>query len=138
MWMRNLYALAGLALALCAGPALAADGRVEACLDRATTLEQRECVQALVRAAAGELDQAYRGALDAAARDTTAPGPGAFARRRDAIVRSQQAWEAYRDAECRGVADTGAGSGRLVWVFGCLAEKTLERIAELRTPFFAR
>jgi hypothetical protein len=30
------------------------------------------------------------------------------------------------------------GSGRFVWAYGCLAEKTLERIDELKVPFEQR
>ena len=55
-----------------------------------------------------------------------------------AIAASQRAWEAYREAECRGVVGRGEGSGRMVWVFGCLTEKTRERIRELETPFYQR
>ena len=55
-----------------------------------------------------------------------------------AIAASQRAWEIYRDAECRDVVGRGGGSGKMVWVFGCLAEKTRERIRELNTPFYQR
>jgi uncharacterized protein YecT (DUF1311 family) len=55
-----------------------------------------------------------------------------------AIAASQRAWEIYRDAECRDVVGRGGGSGSMVWVFGCLAEKTRERIRELEAPFYQR
>jgi hypothetical protein len=44
----------------------------------------------------------------------------------------------YRDAECVGLVGLGGGSGRPVWVYGCLAEKTFERMRELKVPFDQR
>jgi uncharacterized protein YecT (DUF1311 family) len=79
--------------------------------------------------------------LDAAAvAEKTAPTSGnqTAPNWSDAVVASQKAWQAYRDAECWGVVARPGGSGRLVWAYGCLAEKTLERIQELRVPFYQR
>ena len=33
------------------------------------------------------------------------------------------------------VLGRGGGSGRMVWVFGCVVERTWARICELKTPF---
>ena len=73
-------------------------------------------------------------AAEADARTSNSGDGGAAA----AIAASQRAWEIYRDAECRDVVGRGGGSGRMVWEFGCLAEKTRERIRELNTPFDQR
>jgi uncharacterized protein YecT (DUF1311 family) len=54
------------------------------------------------------------------------------------VIESQQAREAYRDAECRGVVGRGGGSGTMVWVLGCLAEKVRARTQELEVPFEQR
>jgi uncharacterized protein YecT (DUF1311 family) len=139
---RGLAGLCGIAALLClAGPATADDDRVKACLDLNTTLEQRQCAQDLFRAATAELDQIYRRVLDAATvAEKTAPGGGNQTAPSwpDAIVASQKAWEAYRDAECWDVVGRPGGSGRLVWAYGCLAEKTVERVRELRVPFYQR
>lgn len=55
-----------------------------------------------------------------------------------AVTESQRAWETYRDAECRGIVGRGGGSGRLVWVLGCLAEKAKARTKELNVPYDQR
>ena len=101
------------------------------CLKSVTGSEQKQCTQALFRQAVEELEKAYTGVLEKAARVDADPGNSTSA----AIAESQRAWEIYRDAECRGV---GGGSGRMVWVFGCLAETTRERLRELNAPFYQR
>jgi uncharacterized protein YecT (DUF1311 family) len=132
----------GAALCLClVRPAAADDDRVKACLDQSTTAEQRECARDLYRAASAELDEAYRRRLDAAAAaESAGPSPEAkgLPSWPEAIAASQRAWEAYRDAECWGVVGRPGGTGAAVWAYGCLAEKTFERIAELKVPFYQR
>jgi uncharacterized protein YecT (DUF1311 family) len=107
---------------------------VRACLDRMTGGEQKQCIEQVYRAASVELDAVYRSVMDAAGK---LDGSGSVTSRAAMIARSQGAWESYRDAECRGVVGLG-GSGGAVWFYGCLAEKTLERIQELKVPFFQR
>ena len=116
---------------LAARPVLAESNAVRACLDGMTGAEQKQCTEAVYRAATAELETLYRGAVDAAVRPD---GSGRAA----AIAASQAAWEAYRDAECVGLVGLGGGSGRSVWVYGCLAEKTFERMRELKVPFDQR
>ena len=118
-------------LVLGAGPAFAESKSVRACLDGMTGAEQKQCTEAVYHAAAAELETLYRRAVDAALRPD-------MSGRAAAIAASQAAWEAYRDAECRGLVGLGGGSGRPVWVYGCLAEKTFERMRELRVPFDQR
>jgi uncharacterized protein YecT (DUF1311 family) len=129
-------------LAFAANPALASKARVKACIDLNSNAEQRDCAQALYRDASKELDELVRRRLDEAeATDKAPPLPGAPPQPqslRDAIAASQKAWEAYRDAECRGVVGRPGGSGRLTWAYGCLAEKTLQRIEEVKVPFDQR
>ena len=107
---------------------------VQACLDKMTGGEQKQCTERLYRSASDKLDAVYRSVLDRASRSGKDGGPGQAA----AITASQKAWQAYRDAECNGVVGDGDGSGSQVWRFGCLAEKTFERIQELQTPFYQR
>jgi uncharacterized protein YecT (DUF1311 family) len=118
-------------LVLGAGPVFAESKSVRACLDGMTGAEQKQCTEAVYRAAAAELETLYRRAVDAALRPDVSG-------RAAAIAASQAAWEAYRDAECRGLVGLGGGSGRPVWVYGCLAEKTFERMRELKVPFDQR
>jgi uncharacterized protein YecT (DUF1311 family) len=118
-------------LVLAARPVFAQSNAVRACLDGMTGAEQKQCTEAVYRAATAQLETLYRGAVDAALRPDVSG-------RAAAIAASQAAWEAYRDAECRGLVGLGGGSGRSVWVYGCLAEKTFERMRELKVPFDQR
>ena len=122
-------------LSLAASPAAAQNDAVRACLDKMTGNEQKECTEKLYRAAAAELDAIYRNLVNSAAKRNES---GAEPSRATALTKSQNSWEVYRDAECWGVVGMAGGSGRMVWVYGCLAEKTFERIGELRTPFYQR
>ncbi len=118
--------------------ARADDADLAQCLNAPTGSEQKQCTQALFQSAVEEMKQVHarvmEKAAEADARNAGAGDGGAAA----AIAASQRAWEVYRDAECRDVVGRGGGSGRMVWVFGCLAEKTRERIRDLNTPFDQR
>jgi len=127
--------LIGPALAmLIAAPAAAANGAVQACFAKMTGGEQKSCMEALQRAARAELDGVYRAVLESARKRESATFSEAAA-----IEASQKAWEAYRDAECRGRIGGGSwGSGTAAMVMGCYAEKNYERIQELKAPFDQR
>ena len=124
-----------------AAPAAAESEAVKACLDLFSSSEQKQCAEALYRAASVELDQALLRVIervsqaDRRAVDSNASDPASWAA---AVRKSQSSWQAYRDAERWGVVGHGGGSGRMTWVWGCLAEKTLERAGELKTPFYQR
>jgi uncharacterized protein YecT (DUF1311 family) len=118
--------------------ARADDADLAKCLNSPTGSEQKQCTQALFQNAAEEMKQVYAGVMEKAAEaDTRTSGSGDDSAAA-AIGESQRTWEIYRDAECQGVVGHGGGSGKMVWVFGCLAEKTRERIRELNTPFYQR
>lgn len=121
--------------------ARAQDATLARCLDAADGGEQKRCTQELFRQSADELKTTYANVLEkAAAADARRPqsGNAADGSAVAAIAESQRVWETYRDAECKGVVGRGGGSGRMVWVFGCLAEKTRDRIRELNIPFYQR
>ena len=129
-------------LFLATSPAAADNARVKVCFALNSNAEQRDCAQALYRDASKELDEIVRGKLEEAdASDKAPPQFGAVPQKQsfhDAIAASQKAWEAYRDAECWGVVGRPGGSGSFTWGFGCAAEKTLERIEEVKVPFYQR
>jgi uncharacterized protein YecT (DUF1311 family) len=104
------------------------DVQIQSCFDLFTNLEQKRCLEGQYRNAAVELETAYAHALERASKGDEA----------SAIAESQRAWEIYRDAECKGVVGSGTGSGRMTWVWGCLAEKTKQRTIELNVPFYQR
>ncbi|WP_051389996.1 lysozyme inhibitor LprI family protein [Bradyrhizobium sp. Ec3.3] len=124
------------------GQAIAEDVRVKGCFDRRSNAEQRDCLHDLYRAAQAELDQLYRQTIEdktvreAEARAQNPLPPGSSWAER--IAASQKAWEGYREAECWGVVGQPGGSGSRTWAYGCLAEKTFERISELKVPFDQR
>jgi uncharacterized protein YecT (DUF1311 family) len=116
----------------------ASDGAPTSCGDLPSGFEQRQCAELRYREASGQLREVYERVLRRAADAPSPPGAPDDKGRAVAISESQRAWEAYRDAECRGVVGRGAGSGRVVWVLGCLAEKAGARAQELNEPFDQR
>jgi uncharacterized protein YecT (DUF1311 family) len=121
-------------------PALtrADDADIVRCLNAPTGGEQKQCTQALFQNAADEMKQTYAGVMEKAAEADARNSPSGDGSSSSAIAESQRAWEIYRDAECKGVVGRGGGSGRMVWISGCLAKKTRERIRELNAPFYQR
>jgi uncharacterized protein YecT (DUF1311 family) len=117
-----------------ATPAAATHAAIQGCFEKQSGGEQKTCMAAVHRAARGELDAVYRGILERArARETATYRPAA------AIEKSQNAFEAYRNAECGEVIGGGSwGSGTAVMVMGCYAEKDYQRIQELKVPFDQR
>lgn len=118
--------------------ARAEDADLVRCLNAPTGSEQKQCTQALFQSAAEELKKTYAGVLEKAAEAEARTSGSSDGSSSSAISESQRAWEVYRDAECRGVVGRGGGSGRMVWISGCLVEKTRERIRELNAPFYQR
>jgi uncharacterized protein YecT (DUF1311 family) len=117
----------------------AADVAPMSCGDLPSGFEQKQCAELRYREASGRLREVCERVLRRAAGAQSAPGAPDGKGRAVAISESQRAWEAYRDTECRGVVGRGsAGSGRMVWVLGCLAEKTDARVQELNEPFDQR
>jgi uncharacterized protein YecT (DUF1311 family) len=102
----------------------------------ATGSEQKQCVEIRYRRRADEVKGAYGQVLDRASKaDIEHPASGDQKSWKTAVTESQRAWEAYRDAECRGVVGRGDGSGTMVWVLGGLAEKARTRAKELKAPY---
>ncbi len=122
-------------VSMLASLAQAEDADLARCLNSPTGSEQKQCTLALYQSAAEEMKLTLAGVLQRAAEYDAPSTDGGLAA---AISASQRAFEAYRDAECTGVVGRGEGYGRMAWVNGCLAEKTRERIHELRVPFYQR
>jgi uncharacterized protein YecT (DUF1311 family) len=120
----------------------AGSGGFAECANRLSTGEQKVCAEAAFKTSERDMHSAYQAAIDRASKaDTREPSTDAGSEANSwpaAVTESQRAWEAYRDAECRDVVGYGEGSGRMVWVWGCLSEKNEERTRELRVPFYQR
>jgi uncharacterized protein YecT (DUF1311 family) len=123
--------LIGAAMAVAiASPATATNAAVQACFDKLTGGEQKECMAEVQRAARAELEATFRAVLDTARRSD--------ASRAAAIEAAQTTWQAYRDAECGLIGGGTRGSGTAIMVMGCYAEKDFERARELKVPFSQR
>lgn len=91
--------------------------RIDAsCAARATTAAMIECIAADHARQDRRLNRAYRAAQAALP-----------ASRRTALTRAQRAWIAFRDAECRFVADPQGGSVARIAANDCLRRLTAER-----------
>jgi uncharacterized protein YecT (DUF1311 family) len=109
------------------------------CGDLPTGSEQKQCAEIQHRKTADELKEVYGRALERASNADIQNLPSKDQKSwTAAVTESQRAWEIYRDAECRGVVGRGSGSGRMVWVLGCLAEKAEQRTRELNVPYDQR
>lgn len=107
-------------------PALA-DDRIN-CAEQNTTVEINFCAEKDFKAADSRLNAAYKKVLaQIAERDLDGP----YDRRsfEEAMRKSQRAWVAFRDAECRGVVpmDWSGGSGTTAAVLMCLTDMTTAR-----------
>lgn len=126
-------------LLMAPGPAQAEDRSSGSCGDLPTGSEQKQCAEIQYRRTTDELKEVYGQELDRASKaDIQHPPSGYQKSWKTAVTESQRAWEAYRDAECRGVVGRGNGSGTMVWVLGCLTEKAEARIRELKVPYDQR
>jgi uncharacterized protein YecT (DUF1311 family) len=109
------------------------------CGDLPTGSEQKQCAEIQYRKTADELKEVFGRVLERASKADIRNPPSTNEKSWTvAVTESQQAWETYRDAECRGIVGRGDGSGRLVWVLGCLTEKAKARTKELNVPYDQR
>ena len=124
---------------LLAPPGRAEPGTTENCADPATTGEQKRCAEDAYRKASEVLTATYARVMAAAAKADSENPPSTTEKSSSSLMAdSQHAWENYRDAVCWGLVGRGDGSARMAMVWGCLAEKTDERIRELNVPYDER
>ena len=132
----RLPMLAGVFVALCALPARAED-KID-CENAASTYEINTCADRELEKADAALNATYAKVLAkiAATNQEKPYDPKSW---EEALRKSQRAWIAYRDADCKDLvpmAWTG-GSGTSADVLGCLIEKTEARTKELEARFRA-
>ena len=114
-------------------------GTTKTCADPATTGEQKQCAEDAYRKASEVLRATYARVMAAAAKADSENTPSTTEKSYSSLIAdSQRAWENYRDAECWGLVGRGDGSARMAMVWGCLAEKSAERIRELNVPYDER
>ena len=131
----NWLALAW-SLALCA-PACAQDSSAAAAAcDKLATIAQSGCLEKLVKAADAGLNEVYRAAVKTI---ETSDAENGVAWKTE-LKKAQQAWIAFRDADCGGLTayEWGHGTGMGAATEHCLLEKTGARARELASRYSGR
>jgi uncharacterized protein YecT (DUF1311 family) len=135
--MRRLpLALATVALLCVAtGPSAAADAPVD-CASPRSTPEFNLCAEGDFQKADGKLNAAFKKALDFI-KTVDSEKPYDAASWEKALRASQNAWLAFRDADCKGLVPMSwsGGSGTTVGVLQCMTAKTNDRTKELITIY---
>jgi uncharacterized protein YecT (DUF1311 family) len=112
-------------------PAFAADPKI-ACAKAVTTPELNWCAERTLQAADAKLNAAYQKVL-AMIRESDNAKPYDPASWEKALRASQNAWIAFRDADCSGLVPMSwtGGTGTTAAVLGCKTQKTEARTKEL-------
>ena len=112
--------------------ATAAHGQVyRPCESQRNTLELNDCAKIEFDSAEQLLNQAYRQVLDAMPKQAEDGVDYPAARR--LLVQGQRAWVAFRKNDCEAIYKVNEnGSIRNVRYHGCMTERTLQRIKELK------
>ena len=122
-----------LTLALCA-PALAQDSSAAAAAcDKLATIAQSGCLEKLVNAADLKLNEVYRRAIKTI--DSTDPANAAAWKAE--LKKAQQAWIAFRDADCGALTayEWSHGTGMGAATEHCILDKTEARTRELTSRY---
>ena len=123
-------------LALCA-PARAQDSSAAgAACDKLATIAQSGCLEKLANAADARLNEVYRRAI----KTIESSDPDHAADWKGELKKAQQAWIAFRDADCGGLTayEWGHGTGMGAATEHCLLEKTDARARELASRYSGR
>lgn len=125
--LRTLAALA----VLVASPGVSAQADYRPCESQRNTIELNDCALQDFQAADRELNRAYRALLDDL---PTKPEDGVdYPEVRRLLVRAQRAWIAFRRDECEAIYKLNEpGSLRNIRFHGCMTERTLQRVKELK------
>lgn len=117
--------------------ALAATEPVD-CRNPTSTVEQNECADRALALADAKLNEAYKRAL-LAIKGMASDPPYDATSWEEALRKSQRAWVAFRDAECKDHMPMfwSGGTGTTLAVLGCMARKTEERTRELEESYAA-
>ncbi len=125
------YTLLAALVALSLGNAAAQPS--DPCETQSTTLEINACAERTLKAQDRELNDVYRSLLASLA-PSDKDDPTAYAEAKKKLITAQRAWISYRDNDCGAKFSLHAlGTIRTAVYLGCLAERTEQRIKELRT-----
>lgn len=109
------------------------------CTNPTSTVEMNICADRDFATADAALNAAYQKALKRIPSHASDP-PFDAARFEAALRRSQRAWIAFRDAECKDHVPMfwGGGTGTTVAVLGCMIDMTKSRTRELEDAYAER
>lgn len=118
-----------------AAPAHAEDSAAAAC-EALSPPAQSGCLEKLVNAADIKLNQVYQGALAAIEKSDSEK----IAAWKAELKKAEQAWIAFRDADCGALVgyEWGHGTGMGAATQSCLLEKTEQRTRELAARYIDR
>ena len=129
---------AALAVALTlASPGHAQDSAAaSAACDKLPTIAQSGCLEKLFNAADAKLNEVYRGAVKTIEQSDS----GDRAAWKAELRKAQQAWIAFRDADCGALTayEWGHGTGMGAATEQCMLEKTEARSRELENRYRGR
>jgi len=116
-------------------PAHAQDSAAVAC-DKLATIAQSGCYEKLYNAADAKLNEVYRGAI----KTIESSDPQNAAAWKAELKRSEQAWIAFRDADCGALTayEWGHGTGMGAATEQCLWQKTQARAGDLASRYSGR
>jgi len=123
-------------LALCA-PACAQDSSAAAAAcDKLATIAQSGCLEKLANAADAKLNEVYRRAI----KTIESTDPDHAAEWKAELKKAQQAWIAFRDADCGALTgyEWSHGTGMGAATEHCILDKTEARTRELASRYSGR
>jgi uncharacterized protein YecT (DUF1311 family) len=134
LWV--VFMLAAPAIGLPSPPAWAADNAAAVACAAPPTAAQSGCLEKRASAADARLNEVYRRAVSVA--DKSDNGDGAAWKAE--LKRAQQAWIAFRDADCGALIgyEWGHGTGMGAATEGCILDKTEQRTRELTQRYIER
>jgi uncharacterized protein YecT (DUF1311 family) len=124
------------ALLALSSPSSAQESAAAAACDQLATIAQSGCLEKLADAADAELNNVYRGAIKSIERSD----PEHAAAWKAELKKAEQAWIAFRDADCGALTayEWGHGTGMSAATEHCILQKTEQRTRELASRYSGR
>jgi uncharacterized protein YecT (DUF1311 family) len=111
-------------------------GAAAAACDKLATIAQSGCLEKLANAADAKLNEAYRRAI----KTIDSADPDHAAEWKAELKKAQQAWIAFRDADCGALTgyEWSHGTGMGAATEHCILDKTEQRTRELASRYSGR
>ena len=124
------------ALLALSSPSSAQESAAAAACDQLATIAQSGCLEKLAKAADAKLNDVYRGAI----KSIESSDPEHAAAWKSELKKAEQAWIAFRDADCGALTayEWGHGTGMGAATEHCILDKTEARTRELLHRYIER